>query len=250
MLSTPAAAHEPEEVQSKFFWGACFGNVRPFCSAAYRLPEIHGCQGTVLSWSLSILSVLLRRVLPTNVILQLICKRGESHPIFRPDFIGVQAELFEDTIPQGGGRIVADGGLNALPLVLQVRVWTSSPGVCSYKDFADFVGYVWGGSWGPVAARSGGVVTGFFWSTSNVFIPSTIHSLLFGHLWVWVSLGALILEFAGNGRHASYAIRYLKQGLQVTRGFGRATSVPWRCLCFRKSSCQLLNQHFVHVFTW
>lgn len=109
VFSMPATAHEPEEVQSKFFWGSCFGNVRPFCSAAYRLPEIYGCQGTLLSWSLSILSVLLRKVLPTNVILQLICKRRESHPIFKPDFIDVQIKFFEEMLSQGGGRIVADG---------------------------------------------------------------------------------------------------------------------------------------------
>lgn len=87
VFSTPAAAHEPEEVQSKFFWGTCFGNVGSFCSAAYRLPEVYGCQGTALSWSLSIL---LRRVLPTNIIWQLICKRREGHPVFKPDFIRVQ----------------------------------------------------------------------------------------------------------------------------------------------------------------
>jgi len=59
------------------------------------------------------------------------CKRRESYPVFKPDFIGVQMKLFEDVISQRGGRIVADGGLNALPLVLQVKVWTSSPGACS-----------------------------------------------------------------------------------------------------------------------
>lgn len=175
----PAAAHEPEEVQSKFFWGSCFGNVRPFCSAAYRLPEIYGCQGTLLSWSLSILSVLLRKVLPTNVILQLICKRRESHPVFKPDFIDVQIKFFEEMLSQGGGKIVADGGLNA-------QVWTSSPGACSYKDFAcrlhrlsvrRFMKSC--GSWEQCCYNCG-----FFWSNSNDFIPSTIGSVLLGQLWV------------------------------------------------------------------
>lgn len=155
-------------------------------------------------------------------------------------------KLFEDMISQGGGRIVADGGLNALPLVLQVQVWTSSPGACSYKDFADFVGYLWWGSWGPVAAD-----VGFFWPNFNVFIPSTTDSVLLGQLWVWVSLrgNLLNLEFPWNGRHASYAMRYLEQSFQVIWVFGRATSMPWRHLCLRKSSWHLLNQHGINVFT-
>lgn len=42
------------------------------------------------------------------------------------------------------------------------------------------------------------------------------------------SLGGdlLNLAFSGNGRHASYAVRYLEQGFQVTWVFGRATSMP------------------------
>lgn len=94
-FSMTATAHELEEIQSKFFWGTCFGNVRPFRSAPYRLPEIYGCQGIVLSWSLSILSAVLRRVLPTNVILQLTCKRRESHWFFKPALTAVQIRLFE-----------------------------------------------------------------------------------------------------------------------------------------------------------
>lgn len=100
VFSTPAAAHEPEEVQSKFFWGTCFRNVGSFCSAAYRLPEIYGCQGTALSWSLSVLSVLLKRVLPTNIIWQVICKRRESHPVLKSDFIGVQLGCLRTWCPK------------------------------------------------------------------------------------------------------------------------------------------------------
>lgn len=248
----PAAAHEPEEVQSKFFWGACFGNVRPFCSAAYRLPEIHGCQGTVLSWSMSILSVLLRRVLPTNVILQLICKRRESHLVFRPDFIGVQIELFEDMISPRGRkdcgwwRTECSVPSAAGSSMDKFSCSTFIQGLCrlprlSVRRFMRSCG-----CWERCCHNCG-----FFWSTSDVFIPSTIDSLLFGQFWLWMSLGVNLLNlgFPGNGRHASYAIQYLAQSFQVTWGFGRATFMPWRHLCFRKSSCHLLNQHCVNVFT-
>lgn len=69
-------------------------------------------------------------------MLLLIYKSRERHPIFEPNFTGVQLNKLR-MISQGGGGIVTDGGLNALPLVLLVEVWTSSPGACSYKYFAD-----------------------------------------------------------------------------------------------------------------
>lgn len=70
----------------------------------------------------AILSIILRKVLPTNVILQLICKRREDRPVFKAYFIDVQIKLFEDILSQGGRRIVADGGLNGVSLVLQIQV--------------------------------------------------------------------------------------------------------------------------------
>lgn len=75
--------------------------------------------------------------------------------------------LFEDMMSQAG-RIVAVGGLHALPHVLQVQVWTSSLGACWYKDI---VGYLWGGSWGPMAAGSSVI-------TTVVSFDATLMSLL------------------------------------------------------------------------
>lgn len=37
-----------------------------------------------------------KKFLPTNVILQLTCKRGESPQFFKPALAGVQIKLFED----------------------------------------------------------------------------------------------------------------------------------------------------------
>lgn len=72
--------------------------------------------------SLSVLPVLLGRVLLKSVSLQLICKRRKGHSVFKPDFRDVQIKLFEDTLSQSGGRIVADGRPNALSLVGGVNV--------------------------------------------------------------------------------------------------------------------------------
>lgn len=79
-------------------------------------------------------------------------------------------------ISQGGGGIVTDGGLNALPLVLLVEVWTSSPGACSYKYFAD---RLWGASWGPVAAQNS-IATAmvFFGPALKIFILNTTDNFL------------------------------------------------------------------------